>query len=313
MPLVAFLPAPFAYGIAILVGDLRYRFYPEFRGEIEYTLLRVLGDRLSSEERSQATRDWYRLRSCETVDAIRLAGDGRSLARLVEIRGLEHIYAALAAGKGALLCGAHFGSYRCCFSLIGSLGFPITLITNWSYDDDDLSPIDRLFNRLIQDRPVVHHLQNPNIVRRQGKIGVAVEAAILLRKNELLATMLDHSDYGDPVAPTDSAKQVSIDFLGDKASLLPGAMTIAQITRAQVLVTFMRRSADWRHQVLEISPPIQVQGDALAAFRKCLAVLEEAIYQNPAHWIKWNSTAMTQLGMLTTSNARPPNCEQPSK
>jgi len=304
VPLVALLPAIFAYGIALLIGDLRYRFYKEYREEIESTLAHVFGNRLSPEGRSRAARDWYRLRSCETVDVMRLVGNGNALSRLVHVRGLEHIENALAEGKGAFLCSAHFGSYRCCFSLLGSLGFPVTLITNWSYDDDHLSPIDRLFYRLLQDRPVVHHLRRPNIVRRQGRIGVAVQAAILLRRNELIANMLDHSDYGDPVAPPDSAGHISVDFLDGKATLLPGAISIAQLTGAKVLVILLRRSHDWRHQVLEIFPPIPVQGDALEAFRKCLAILENAIYQNPSHWIKWNYTAMSQLRMMPVSHAR---------
>jgi len=307
VPLVAFLPAPLAYGVAVLVGDFRYRFYREFREEIEYTLRRVLGDRLSPETISRAARDWYRLRSCETVDAMRLVGNGQPLARLVETRGLEHLVAALAAGKGTLLCSAHFGSFRCCFSLLGSMGFPVTIITNWSYDDDHLSPIDRVFSRLIQDRPIVHHLRHPNIVRQRGKIGVAVQAAILLRKNEIIGTMIDHSDYGDPIAPTDPAQQTLVDFLGGKASLLSGVVTIAQLTGARVLMAFMHRSADWRHQVLEISPPIPMEGDTMSAFRRCLAVLEDAIYRDPAHWMKWNRAALAQLGMLPVIDASKKN------
>lgn len=302
VPLVAFLPAPFPYGFAVLVGDLRYKLYKPFRKEIEYALEQVFGSQLSFEERSRIARDWFRLRSCEAIDMMRLVGNGRALTRLVKTRGLEHVEAALAAGRGAILCSAHFGSYRCCFSVLGALGFPAALITNWSYDDDRLSPVDRLFSRLIRSLPVTHHLRRPNIVRREGKIGVAIEASIVLRENELIATMLDHSDYGDPVAPKDRTRPVPMKFLNREALMLPWIITIAQLMDAPMLMTFMRRSADWRHQVLEISPPISLEGDAETAFQRCLATVEAAIRRNPAHWEKWNVNALVQLGMLSAED-----------
>ena len=298
VPLVAFLPPVLAYGVAVLVGDLRYRFYREYREKVESALGYVFGERLSHEACSRAARDWYRVQACETIDVMRLIGNGSPLRRLVEIRGLEHVEAALAAGKGALVCTAHFGSSLCVWSLLGSLGLPICNIASWSYDDDRLSPVDRMLYRLLQNRPVIHHLRHPNIVRQRGKIGVAVQAAIFLRRNELVGIMIDHSEAG---APSDSAAaHMSVDFLGCKATLLAGAPIIARLTGAQILVALMVRSPDWRHQVLEISPPISMQDGAQAAFLKCLAILEDAIYRNPGHWVKWNPTAMTQLKILPT-------------
>lgn len=289
VPLVAFLPAPLAYGIAVLRGDFRYWFDKSSREVITFALKHVLGNQLSPEERSRVVRDFFRLRSCETVDAMRLAGNGRALARLVEMRGLEHIEAALSAGKGAILCSAHFGSVKCCFSLLGSFGFPISLIARWSYDDDrNLSPIGRWLHRLDRNRPVVPHLYRPNILRRKGSFGIAPHVAILLRQNELVGSMLDHSDFADPMAPADSARPVMIDFLNGQIELLgAGVITIAQLTGARVLMMFMRRSADWRHQVLEIFPPIGVKGDSVTVYRRCLAVVEAAIRRYPAHWMGW--------------------------
>ena len=91
VPLVAFLPAPLAYGVAVLRGDFRYRLDKSSREEIIYVLKRVLGDQLSPEERCRVARDFFRVRSCETVDVMRLIGNGRALARLVEIHGLDRI------------------------------------------------------------------------------------------------------------------------------------------------------------------------------------------------------------------------------
>jgi len=98
------------------------------------------------------------------------------------------------------------------------------------------------------------------------------------------------------VLPADRRRAVSLDFLNGQALLLPGAIMIAQLTGAPVLMTFMRRSADWRHQTLEISPPVPLDGDATTAFKRCVAVVEAAIRQDPAYWEFWYG--LSDLGKL---------------
>jgi lauroyl/myristoyl acyltransferase len=90
-----------------------------------------------------------------------------------------------------------------------------------------------------------------------------------------------------------------MDFLNRQALLLPGAVTIAQLSGAPLLMTFMRRSADWRHQILEISPPVPLEGNTMTTFRRCLAEGETAIRQDPASWIYWHSPHdLVRLGLL---------------
>jgi len=281
VPLIAFLPAPLAYGVALLWGDVRHRFEKSLRRKIAYGLASVLGDRLSPRERTLAVRDYFRLRSCEPVDLTRLAGKGQALAQLVEIHGLNHIETALASGNGAILCGAHFGSYYSCFSLLGARGFPITVMARWQYNTHrGRSPV----NRLVYPRNrIPHHLRRRNIEVRRRLSFSAAQASIVLRHDELLFIALDApASYKDHTA-------IQMDFLNRRVWLFPGAITLAQVTGAPVLMTLIYRSSDWRHQVLEISPPIQVEGDTAKALERCLAVVEEAIRRHPAHWRHWES------------------------
>lgn len=293
VPLIAFLPAPLAYGIARLQGNWRYRLASSKREYILHGLEGVFGDQMSAAERIQVTRDYFRLYSCQAVDTMRLAGKGRALARLVEIRGLEHIEEALASGKGCILCSAHFGSYDSCFSLIGVRGFPITVIGRTPTRlNKNRTLIERLIFRLFILKPLVRHRHRPNIEPR-GQIESAVQAAQVLRHNELIGILID-----PPVLPVDRTRAVPVNFLNGQALLIPGATTIAQLLKAPVLMTFLRRSEDWRHQILEISPPISLDGDAVTAFKRCLAVVEAAIRQNPAHWHYWSKFALIELGLL---------------
>ena len=114
-------------------GDWLFRCQAGKRTEVARNLRLVLGNELSPAAAQQVTREWFRLASCETVDVKRLRRGARPLRRLVEIRGREHLEAALAAGKGAILCTGHFGSHDSGFSVLHASGFPVTTIGRWWY------------------------------------------------------------------------------------------------------------------------------------------------------------------------------------
>ncbi len=284
-PAVAFLPARLAYGLACRHGDWRYRYDIGMRKEILCNLEGVLGDQLSLKEQARLARDFFRRRSCEIIDVIRLAGKGRALARLVELRGLEHIEVALAGGKGAVICSAHFGSFSSCFSLLGACGFPVTTVGDWrSTYDPAMSLLQRFLWHLLQEKPTARHRHKPNIEPGKDRFGTALRMAETLEANEVITIALE-----TPVLPEDRARSVPVDFLGRKMLLLPGSISVAQLTGSPVLVLVARRQADWAHQVLEISPPVPLDGDTAAAFQRCVAMIEAPVQQNLAHWDYWES------------------------
>ena len=132
-PVLARLPAALGYRIACWRGDWLFRSQAGRRNEVARNLRLVLGNELSAAAAQQVTREWFRLVSCEVVDVKRLRHGARPLRRLVEIRGREHLEAALAAGKGAILCTGHFGSCSSGFSVLHASGFPVTAIGRWWY------------------------------------------------------------------------------------------------------------------------------------------------------------------------------------
>jgi KDO2-lipid IV(A) lauroyltransferase len=294
VPLMTFVPSFLAYRVACLNGDLRFRLDRSKREEVMHCLASVLGDQLSHTQRLRIAHDSFRMTSCMAIDATRLAGKGRAFARLVEIRGLEHIEEALAIGKGAIICTAHFGNFNCAISLIGSYGFPITAVGRSAANDRRRSAIERIFYRLNVQRKLQRHRSRQNI-EPTGQLGTAAQAAKTLQKNELIAMAVD----APIVLPQERERAVPMDFLNGQALLLPGATTIAKLTGAPVLMMLMRRTADWRHQVLEISPPLSLEGDAVTAYKRCLALVEAAIRQNPSQWLFWNMTDLVNLGLLS--------------
>src|SRR5262245_29411684 len=116
---LAWLPAALGYRVPCWRGASLVRGQATKRTALARNLRQVLGTELSEAAALRLAREWFRLASCEAVDVMRMRGRARSLRRLVTISGREHLEAALAAGKGAIVCSAHFGSYDCGFSLLG--------------------------------------------------------------------------------------------------------------------------------------------------------------------------------------------------
>lgn len=294
-PLAARLPASLAYRIACWRGDWCFRYRAGKRSEIVRNLRQVLGDELGPEEAERLAREFFRKTSCEVIDVIRLRGRARSLGKLVEIRGREHLDAALAAGKGAILCTAHFGSFNSAFSLLNASGYPLTSVGRApSNHTPEMGSAERRLWEFVYIRRLRRHRQRPGIQPLPGRIQVAAQAAVALRANEVVTISSDA-----PPLNADQARAVELPFLGRQARLLPGVVGLAQLTGAPVLMMFIYRSADYRHQVLEISPPVPVEGETVTAFGRCVAAMEAAITASPAHWVYWaNTDDLASLGLL---------------
>ncbi len=110
-----------------------------------------------------------------------------------------------------------------------------------------------------------------------------------------------------PPLDSDRARAVEVPFLGRRAGLLPGAVTLAQVTGAPLLMGFLYRAADYRHQVLEISAPVPVEGETATAFERCAAEVSAAIRRSPAHWEFWANTGdLAGLGLIPPQPDRSP-------
>ncbi|HYX50425.1 MAG TPA: hypothetical protein VE843_11820, partial [Ktedonobacteraceae bacterium] len=225
VPLVAFLPARLAYGLACMRGEWRHRLDTSKRMQLMRNLKQVLGDDYSDAERVKLTRDYFRRKSCEAIDVMRLSGRGRALTRLVQIHGLEHIEDALANGRGAIICSTHFGSFNSAFSLIGACGFPVTVVGDWRSTLVHMAPMQRALWRLVHENRLERHRRGPNIEQAKEGVGTAMLMTEILRSNELVAMAID-----SPLSPEDRARSITVDFVGRQILLLPGCVSVAQLT-----------------------------------------------------------------------------------
>jgi KDO2-lipid IV(A) lauroyltransferase len=294
-PVLACLPAALGYRIACWRGDLLFRAQAVLRIELTRNVRFVLGNELSPAATQHVVRDWFRLASCRVVDVKRLRHGARPLRRLVEIRGREHLEAALAAGKGAILCSAHFGSHPSGVSVLHASGFPVTHIGRWDWNYmPGFSSAERWFWDRVYAKPVLRYRQRPNIEPWPGRPQVAALAAAALRANEVVSILIDAPLIND----SDRARAIEVPFLGGRARLLPGAVTLAQLTGAPLLMGFVYRAADYRHQVWQISAPVPLEAETAAAFGRCTAEMSAAIRRNPAHWDLWDTVDLANLGLI---------------
>jgi KDO2-lipid IV(A) lauroyltransferase len=294
-PVLARIPAALGYRIACWRGDLLLRCQTDKRNELARNLQLALGDEVSRAAARRITRDWFRFASCEAVDVKRLRRRARPLRRLVEIDGREHLEAALAMGKGAILCCGHFGSYDSGFSVLHASGFPLTTVgRRTQIYSGDRSSAEQRFWELAYDRPLRRYRQRRNIEPWHGRFQVAALARAALRANEVVSISIDA-----PPLDGDRARAVEVPFLGRRTQLLPGVVTLAQLTGAPLLMAFLYRKADYRHQVWKISAPVSLEGDTEAVFGRCVADVSASIRSSPAHWDFWNSTSsLTDLGLI---------------
>jgi lauroyl/myristoyl acyltransferase len=301
VPLVALLPAPISYKIACVHGDLSWKLDGETRRDIVKCVDLIFRDEISSSEKLRISREYLWERSCEAIDISLLArGKGESFGKLVEIRGLENLKEALVKGRGAVLYSAHYGSHICAFALLGSIGFPVTIMGRLPTKSELRNSSSDLFFARISTgwHRVARHLHRPNIEPRRGRFEAALLASKILRQNEVVVTFVD-------AEALDPDRALPVDFLGMRALLMPGSIEIAKVTQTPVLMAFIRRSEDWYHQRLEISPPVDLSGETPDVFRRCVAAAERAIRLQPAQWKRWRSDAFEEMGMLENRKPSP--------
>jgi lauroyl/myristoyl acyltransferase len=173
----------------------------------------------------------------------------------------------------------------------------------WSFHPEQFKGESEQPFYLLMQRPMAKHLRRPVIRVRTGgtnpewNLGVAVEISSSLRRNELVCI---HLDVG--TESSDRKKAVTMDFLGAKATLQPGALRIAKLVGSPVLTMILRRAGDGRRLVLEFSPPMEVS-DEIAAFRHCLDLIEATIRLEPAPWELWRMRRLVQLGLIPEADA----------
>lgn len=260
-----------AHAGARLLGRLRYRRQRDVF-ESQRTELRArLG--VDAQHADRLLERAVQLGVSEDVDlrSLTRARRGRP-ERVIEIRGREHLDAALAGGRGAVLCSGHFFGHFTFFSALGLLGYRPNIVgfpqTIGRERGDQWYP-ERRHRRL--ERAGCRLLR-----MGAGNFGVAVTARNALARNEVVTIEIDHS-VSRPV--------VEAELFGAPARLAGGPALLAEASGAPLLWFSIRREAGWR-QVAVVEPPFEAT-DTAAATRRLVELLQASIAADPASWAPW--------------------------
>lgn len=203
------------------------------------------------------------------LDILWMAGrDREEILRLVDVEGAEHVEAARAAGRGALLVTAHIGNWELHGAAHGWLFGPIGVVAR---------PLDNpaLDRRLCDFR------------RRPGNTVVYKRRALpvvlgLLRDNRGVAVLIDQN-----VQPGEG---VFVDFFGRDAATTTVAAALALKTGCALIPTHTELGDDGRYRLV-YEPPLALPaaGDRAAVQRRLTqdltSAIERWVRRRPEQWL----------------------------
>ena len=190
------------------------------------------------------------------------ASDAR-LKRLIRIEGLEHLQAALARGKGALMLSAHFTTLE-----MGARALTLIGPTSVMY----LTPSNDLIAEL----------------SRRGRSRHTVQAVTSEQIRELLQNLKQNLPvwYAPDQRFTDKSSEL-VPFFGIPAASNVATSRLARISGATVLPYFPERRADNRGYIVRIHPPWEnfPSKDPIADTQRFHALIEASVRRHPDQYL----------------------------
>jgi KDO2-lipid IV(A) lauroyltransferase len=261
------MPHAAALGAGAALGSFVYRTLRIRRDVAEANAAAALGLPPGGAEVKRLAHECYRNLGRSMAETARMPILGRAgLERVVSIKGLEHFDRALCDGKGAVLATGHFGNWELMGAALAQRGYPMNFLVGHQ--------TNRLVDAMLNSMRAGFGI---GLVRHGAHVRKVLR---LLRRNQFVAMLCDH-DAG--------RKGLMISFFGRPASSVFGPASFALRSGAPIMMGFISRDVEGRHQV-ELTPPLHVRDDlppseAIAEATQQLAdLIEERVRLKPDHW-----------------------------
>jgi Kdo2-lipid IVA lauroyltransferase/acyltransferase len=257
------LPLPAQLAIGRALGRLAYRFARRDRRIASINIALCLPG-LSEEEREELVREHFESLGCTLLETglVWWASDER-LRKLIQFEGVEHLRAALAKGKGALMLSAHFTTLE-----MGARALTL------------LGPTSVMY--LTPSNPLIAELSRRNRARH------TVQAVTSEQIRELLQNLKNNLPvwYAPDQRYTGKNSEI-VPFFGVPAASNVATSRLAKISGATVLPYFPERRADNRGYVITIHAPLRnfPSGDAVADTRRFHDLIEDHARRQPAQYL----------------------------
>jgi phosphatidylinositol dimannoside acyltransferase len=265
--LVERLPRRLGYALAVLVARFAYVFARQARSELERNL-HVAQPQLGPRALRRLLWRNFRNHSKAYADLMRLpVARVEDLRPLLRVRGVEHLEAARARGRGVLVVSAHMGSWEVAAAIWSATVAPVSLFA------EELEP------RELYDW----------YRRTRARLGISVlpltrsglrQVLQALDNEEMVVTAIDRDILGTGIV---------VDFFGRPARIPEGPAAIALRRGTPLLPVGVYRLPDDTFQAVGY-PPIfaEATGDRAADIRRvtCQLIrhLEDLIRAHPDQW-----------------------------
>jgi Kdo2-lipid IVA lauroyltransferase/acyltransferase len=261
--LVNVLPLRVQLAIGRALGRAAYAFSRRDRHTARVNIDLCLPE-LSPAQRRQILKDHFASLGCALFETglVWWASTAR-LQRLIRFEGLEHLEAALARGKGALMLSAHFTTLE-----MGARALTLRGPTSVMY----LTPSNDLIAEL----------------SRRGRSRHTIQAVTSEQIRELLQNLKNNLPvwYAPDQRFTDKSSEL-VPFFGIPAASNVATSRLARISGATVLPYFPERRSDNRGYIVRIHPPFEnfPSQDAIADTQRFHALIEASIRRHPDQYL----------------------------
>ncbi|HPT88701.1 MAG TPA: lysophospholipid acyltransferase family protein [Bacillota bacterium] len=259
--LILALPSKMRWGLAKFMGRLA-RFL--LRARARLTLENLLAAGYDPNEAKRISVGvWEALGLVGAEFIYYIMGDVEALEKAVTWEGIEHLEAALAKGKGAIIVSAHLGNWE----LLGAAltrKYPVVAIAREQGNAE--------FDKIISEA----RKKVAKMVPMRASLKPLISA---LRHNELAYFIVDQRGRG-----------VHCEFMGRETRFYVGAATFALRTGAALIPARVIRVQPEQYRLV-IDPAVEpvesgdFEADVKATTVRIMKVLEGQIRENPEQWL----------------------------
>jgi len=265
---IARLPLPKALALGRGLGWIYGSVIRYHRTDAIDALTRAFPEKTNAEIKGIVKKMYANL-GMNMIELTRLAGFSAEVFTddYIKVHNLEHVEAALARKKGALILVGHIGSWDLACTVTPRVGYPITVITK----ELKQKSLNDLWLE-IREKFGVKFVPAHNSYRVCLKV---------LRKNELVGFILDQNMI--------DKEGVFVDFFDRPACTSPGLAYMSAQSKAPVIPIFIKRMPDGTHEARVqpfIEPPPDREPETIQeATQAYTKILEDYIRENPTEWI----------------------------
>jgi KDO2-lipid IV(A) lauroyltransferase len=263
------MPLSWRYGISRFVSDRVYAWRRSIRENVRANVRHVLGPGASEAEVDRIARQCCRNTGRYYADVVGMhrMDPVRFLRDDLDLRGLEYIREAQAAGRGVVMASAHYANPEFACQALAGAGVHVFALV------EPLDPPE--LGRLMRGLRSVHgHRYEP------VSFGSIKDALSWLRRGGVVAILIDRDIQ---------KRGVELELCGAKARFPTGAADLALRTNSVLLPGWVRRTDGFKI-LAQIGPPMELvrtgnhDEDVRCNSQRLLGLFETELKKDPGQW-----------------------------